>query len=284
MNLSRKGVLVAEELKKTAASNALSYNELKTIVAIERAVARLSTSNKLASNLIFKGGFVLLKTIATSRFTRDLDVVASEMSQTESTLLIQEALKINLDDGIWFGDSRVEELAHSPYPGSRFIVPFHIGEPPRTKAGLSKLSQIYIDVVVDSYHEKISTSAKMSSLLTTEKPISWMIYPPEYIFSEKLEALIRFGSFSSRAKDIFDLVLLYHGCKNLNLLLKAITTTFRVRQTFLPVSIRRTVAGFDLTALKKAWTGIGKSMSNIPFDEIWHSLLAVLEKIDADRR
>ena len=145
MSLLSKGALLADALKKLASTKlSLSYNELRTIVAIERAVARLSANKQLASSLVFKGGFVLLKTITTTRFTRDLDAVAVGLSQAESSLLIREALKIDLDDGIWYGESSVDELAHSPYPGLRFSIPFQIGEPPATKAGMSKLSQIYL--------------------------------------------------------------------------------------------------------------------------------------------
>ena len=174
MSLLSKGVFVADALKKLATTElSLSYNELRVIIAIKRAVARLSTNKQLANSLVFKGGFVLLKTIITTRFTKDLDAVIVGLSQTETSLLIQEALKIDLDDGIWYGESKIDELAQSPYPGLRFSIPFQIGEPPPTKAGISKLSQIYIDVVVDSYFDQVSVSAKiMPSLLSTNKPVS----------------------------------------------------------------------------------------------------------------
>ncbi len=233
---------------------------------------------------MFKGGFVLLKTIITTRFTKDLDAVIVGLSQTESSLLIQEALKIDLDDGIWYGESKIDELAQSPYPGLRFSIPFQIGEPPPTKGGISKLSQIYIDVVVDSYFDQVNVSAKiMPSLLSTDKPVSWLIYPPEYIFSEKLEALISLGSFSSRAKDIYDLVILHNECNNFQLLWEAIETTFRVRQTILPTSIHKTVVLFNLTALRKAWINISKNMNNILFDDVWLIFLDILKKIDKSR-
>ncbi len=45
MSLLSKGVFVADALKKLAATElSLSYNELRVIIAIERAVARLSTN------------------------------------------------------------------------------------------------------------------------------------------------------------------------------------------------------------------------------------------------
>jgi predicted nucleotidyltransferase component of viral defense system len=282
MSLTKKGAVVAEALKKISyPKSSLSYNELRTIIAIERAVARLLTNKTLESNLVFKGGFVLLKTIATTRFTKDLDAVVIGLSQSESCSLIQEALKVNLDDGIWYGKSVVEELAHSPYPGLRFSVPFQIGEPPSIKAGMNKLSQIYIDVVLDNYEEGMTiTSEIMPSLLTMEKPVSWLIYPPEYIFSEKLEALISLASFSSRAKDLYDLIILYNYCQKQTRLWNAIETTFKVRNTALPSSIYQTVAAFDLRALKRAWINVGKSIGGMPFDEVWRSLLDVLEKLD----
>lgn len=45
----------------------LTINELRIIVAIERAIARLSLSRDLDDHLIFKGGYVLLKSYAKTK-------------------------------------------------------------------------------------------------------------------------------------------------------------------------------------------------------------------------
>jgi hypothetical protein len=85
-----------------------NINEIRVIVAIERAIARLSSSPDLAEHLIFKGGFVLLKYYESSRFTRDADALAVDISKENLCNLLQTALTADLDDGLWFGDVQVQ--------------------------------------------------------------------------------------------------------------------------------------------------------------------------------
>jgi hypothetical protein len=55
-------------LKKYAAANPqLSINEIRIILALERATARFVSYPPLAGHLVFKGGFVLLKTAHATR-------------------------------------------------------------------------------------------------------------------------------------------------------------------------------------------------------------------------
>jgi hypothetical protein len=68
-------------------SDALGLNDLRMVVALERAVARIETVRDLADTLIFKGGFVLLKTTNSIRFTRDIDALAKNIRQEKSSLI-----------------------------------------------------------------------------------------------------------------------------------------------------------------------------------------------------
>ena len=58
-----------------------NINEIRVIVALERAVARLQYHKELAEHLVFKGGFVLLKMFDSERFTRDADALAVSISK-----------------------------------------------------------------------------------------------------------------------------------------------------------------------------------------------------------
>ena len=58
-------------------------NEIRVIVALERAIARLTQNKDLDEHLIFKGGFVLLKSYQSERFTRDADALAVNISKQE---------------------------------------------------------------------------------------------------------------------------------------------------------------------------------------------------------
>ena len=59
----------------------LSANEIRVILSLERIVARLSRDPELDNHLVYKGGFVLLKTVGSGRFTRDLDALGLEVEK-----------------------------------------------------------------------------------------------------------------------------------------------------------------------------------------------------------
>lgn len=77
-----------------------SANEVRIIVALERAIARLLRSRDLDEHLIFKGGFVLLKSYESLRFTRDGDALAVSISKEQLKDLVCKALAFDLDDGM----------------------------------------------------------------------------------------------------------------------------------------------------------------------------------------
>ena len=80
MNPKREPFSLGERIKGLAADpkSQLKLSQIRIIVAIERAVARLEAIPRLRDHLLFKGGFVLLKTIESARFTRDLDALSFE--------------------------------------------------------------------------------------------------------------------------------------------------------------------------------------------------------------
>ena len=74
--LSQQKIL--NELKQVAPKMGLSVNDLRVILALERAVARIEAEPKLSKHLIFKGGFLLFKSVDTTRYTRDVDALVLE--------------------------------------------------------------------------------------------------------------------------------------------------------------------------------------------------------------
>lgn len=232
----------------------LSINELRIIVALERAIARLEHHKALAEHLVFKGGFVMLKIYDSERFTRDGDALAVGIDKEELKVLIGQAIEEDLDDGMWFGDLHVDDLEEqSQYGSYRFDFAFQIGQPDSKK--IHKLSRIHIDVGFSDRLSARPAASTMPSLLEYESPISWKVYPIEYIFAETLETLETLydrGSASSRAKDIYDLVYLMPLCKDQNKVIEAIRQTFANRSTEIPASFLETAREFDRTILATA--------------------------------
>ncbi len=274
---------VMDALKKLAKeSDRNSLNELRLVVALERAIARIERHPRLSQHLIFKGGFVLLKTVDTTRFTRDVDALAIGISRTSIVGMVEHALKLDLDDGLWFGDIEVDDLKdQGPYGGYRFNCAFQIGEPPKEKPKIKKLSRIHIDVGFGDAVKTMTAKQLMRSILVESKPVSWSVYPLAYIFAEKLEALFSRGSANSRAKDVYDMPLIFPKCDRL-VLVDAITKTFKGRETAIPKSFADSASSFDLAVLRGAWKSVDLTDATVTFDSSWAALLACLEKIDTE--
>lgn len=284
MNRATQARRVMEALKQISkATKGSSINELRMVVALERAIARLESHPRLHSHLVFKGGFVLLKTVDTTRFTRDVDALALGISRERVPDMVDRALELDLDDGLWFGDLAVEDLVdQGSYGGYRFNCAFQIGDPPKEKEKIKKLSRIHIDMGFGDPVETIPSKQPMLSILPDSKPVSWSVYPLEYIFAEKLEALFSRGSANSRAKDVYDMPLIFPKCEKSNLL-KAITRTFNHRGTSLPTSLAGTALSFDLAILRGAWPSVELTDGTLSFIDAWRALIACLEAIDSAR-
>jgi len=257
----------------------LSINEVRVIVALERAIARLMRSRELQEHLVFKGGFVLLKSYESLRFTRDGDVLAVSIPKEKLKDLVSRALMPDLGDGMWYGDVQVFELEEQGQYGSyRFDCAFQVGAPNSNK--IHKLSRIHIDVAFSDRLPSKPAEKVMPSVLAYESPISWRVYPMEYIVAEKLETLYDRGSANSRAKDVYDIVYLYPRCPDQKRTMDAIRRTFKNRGTALPTSFVREAEQFDQTILKAAWPGIRILDDKLGFDDLWTELMKYLRELD----
>ncbi len=258
----------------------LSANEIRVVLALERIVAHLSADPKLEKHLIYKGGFVLLKTLGNSRFTRDLDALGVGLSKAEIAKLVPAALARDLQDGFWFGEAQVEDLeAQGEYGALRFDCAYQIGDPPSKKEAIKKLSRVHFDV---GFGDAITTDLKrtaMPSLLSTGSNTSWRVYPPEFIFSEKLQTLVHRESGNSRAKDIHDIAILFSQCDQ-KTLIAAIQETFARRKTELPSSFFDFANGLDTRMLASSWGNVKMSGEGQAFTEAWNLTKSHLAKID----
>lgn len=271
------------ELNKLAKeASSLSINDLRMILALERVIARIENHKKLSKHFVFKGGFVLLKTFNSDRFTRDVDALAIGLSRNLVPRLMEEALSQNMQDGLWFGDIQTSELINQgPYGGYTFNAAFTIGDAPISKdKKIKKFSRIRIDVGFGDALELVPPKKSMPSILSMEDPVTWSVYPFEFIFAEKMEALFSRGSNNSRAKDIYDMQLIFGKIKNKTSLRMAIQKTFENRNTPIPNSFFKTAQEFELAVLKRAWGSVELSVSDESFDAVWKKFLTVLRSLE----
>lgn len=267
-------------LKNLSSQNAqLSVNELRIILALERAIARLQFNKELADHLIFKGGLVLLKHFESNRFTRDADALAVAIPKEKVAEIVIPAMEYDLDDGLWFGDIQVKSLEEQgKYGALRFDAAFQVGEPEKHK--IHKLSRIHVDIGFSDKVTGIPPEQKMPSLFTMNEPVSWKVYPIEQIISEKMETLFSRGSENSRARDIFDLIHLFPRVSDKKALLPSIEKTFKIRGTPLPSRFTAEAQNFDLSFLKAAWPGVKILREKPAFDAVWEALIKHLKELD----
>jgi predicted nucleotidyltransferase component of viral defense system len=285
MNRADQAKRIVKALKSMATDKpGYTLNELRVTLALERAVARIGSQQMLADHIIFKGGFVLLKRIHSTRFTRDVDAIALGISKKTLPNLMNQALSLNLEDGFWFGDAEVEDISKDePYGGFRFRCAFQIGDPPEEKSKLKNLSRIHIDINFDDQMEPVPKKSKMNSILSFSPPVSWRIYPLEFIFAEKLETFVSRGSENSRAKDIYDLVRIFPSCTDYPALADAVTRVFSHRGTERPKSFEKFSALIDPAMISRAWPSVLiTSGEKRDFHEEWKALTLLFQIMDKE--
>lgn len=280
MSRQEKAQKVRANLTKLAeASDTLSVNELRIILALERIVARLTSAQELEKHLVYKGGFVLMKLLGSNRFTRDLDALGVGIEKEDVARLVPLALEKDLSDGFWFGDTKLVPLDdQGEYGALRFDSAFQIGEPEKNK--IAKLSRIHFDV---GFGDKIPPKlqpVETESLIPGEKPISWKVYPPEFIFSEKLQTIVIRADANSRAKDVYDLVLLYEKCTDRSALHKAVQLTFKARETEIPPSFSEFAKKLNIRQIEMSWRSVKLESLELDFATAWSRLLTMLEEFD----
>ena len=286
MTAQRREVKVSVQLRRLARYLARNTNELRVILALERMVARLHTSSLLRDHLVFKGGFTLLKTTDSQRFTRDLDALALKIPRERLIGEIINALHIDLDDAFWFGDFETDALPdHGDYEGLRVSNAYHIGETPHT-GKIHKLSRAHLDIAFGDILPGGPSQGLLSSILPTFPPVSWSIYPLEFILAEKLETLVSRGSLNSRAKDYYDLNVIFERIIINSSLARTVSITFRHRNTALPRSFEAYLMSLDHRILRQAWRSVELTRS-VSFDQCVSTLrthLSQLDRVVAQRR
>ncbi len=267
-------------IKMAKKHTSLDANEIRVILSLERIVARLSNEQRLDKHLVYKGGFVLLKTLNSNRFTRDLDALGLDIKKELVEQLVPDALAVDLNDGFWFGDVQVESLdAQGEYGALRFKCAYQIGDPPDKKEAIKKLSRVHFDVGFGDVITKNLKQSTMPSLIDYKTQVSWRVYPPEFIFSEKLQTFVNRSSANSRGKDIHDLGILFEQCDSKKLK-EAILETFTHRETIIPKSFVDFAKKVDTNVLEKSWAGIKLNNDDMSFEDAWLLLMNHLKNID----
>lgn len=191
MNLQK---LVDEEIQKGYSAANASAKVCQDIVL--KAIDRSS----LSRNVTIKGGVVMRsKTGNARRATQDLDLDFIKYSLADEAI---DAFikKLNCLDGIVIKRvGEIEGLKHQDYSGKSVNILIEDTEENSIKSKIDLGVHNRLNIEQEEYCFDIAYDEEGASLL---------VNPNEQMFSEKLRSLLKFGPFSTRYKDIFDIYYL----------------------------------------------------------------------------
>lgn len=192
---------IKERLKNISKREGVAFNILLESLFLERFLVRIAIS-KYKDNFIFKGGMCLDQYLDLGRETRDLDFLLHKIDSNvqKVTSIFEEVVSVKHEDGIVFSELYMSTLSieHKKYPGYRLGITGSLGQ---------IRQKITVDIGVgDVVRPRILDVELMRDKIPLfEERVLLNAYPPEYIFAEKLEAIIHLDDLNGRMKD-------YHDC------------------------------------------------------------------------
>lgn len=224
-----------EKLRTAATHRKVTISRLRTIVAFDRFLARLTRKN--TNEWMLKGGYAMELRLVGARTTRDIDLSirafeALSPNNTNLPLLLldrlQEAATLDIDDFFTFTVGATTGDVNAVYGGQQFPVTAELGG--------RVFEKFTVDVVIGDPPAAYTTKLPGTDLLEfADIPSeSYPCITAEQHFAEKLHAYTfpRTDRVNSRVKDLVDLLLLIKF-ENLSTdyLVDAVHSTFQRRNT-----------------------------------------------------
>ena len=262
-----------QKLKNMERTKGIPFNRLLDTLFLERVLARVANSN-YKEKLIFKGGLCLSQFLDLGRGTKDIDFLINELDENEASLdiIFNDISKINLNDGFNFSNTSVSQLSltDKKFPGFRITIEGSLGK-------ITNKVQIDVgvgDIVRPKTLDVVLLKDKESLF---EDSVELVGYTVEYIFSEKLEAIIDLGNINSRMKDFYDCYkMIQENVLDPTLVKLAIEATFKTRQStvgLIPIGL--------ILGLEKRWNGFLRKeiKTNIKFKDVVNEINSYLKSI-----
>ena len=222
---------VRQRLLNESKQRGTSFDYIASLYARERFLARLATSPH-KDRLILKGATVFMLWLDAPRATRDLDFLGlGEFTPEAAVAITREILEVEMDDGLLFDATSVTAEAirdHDEYHGVRVHLTARLD---------TARIRVQLDIAVGDIVTPAARHASLPVVLDSFSAPRIKVYPPETIIAEKLHAMVKLGVANSRMKDFFDVyVLSQERSFDGELLVKAVTRTFRRRKTAVPAT------------------------------------------------
>ena len=219
---------IKHKLKDISKTLNTPFNTLLEMFFLERFLVRIEKST-YTDDLIFKGGMCLAHFLDLGRKTKDIDFLLTRTNSNPEMIetIMKKITSINVGDNVTFSKIDISTLSieHKKHPSYRVSIQGQLGQ---------IKNMIFVDIGSGDICE---TQSLTIELMKSKKPlyessIKLKSYTPEYIFSEKLEAILHLGEANSRMKDFYDCYqLIEKNILDTELLKTAIQNTMKNRLT-----------------------------------------------------
>lgn len=268
-------------IRNIAKKNNLLPQEILQMFLFERILERLSVS-KYKDNFILKGGLLISSIIGiTERTTMDMDTTVRGIPMEEENIkkIIQEIIKIDVEDGIVFEFVKMEPIRDDD-AYNNFRV--HL------RAVYGKVNNpMKIDITTG---DKITPAAVEYAykMMFDDKQIPVMAYTLETILAEKYETIIRRNIGNTRARDFYDLYVLYTTRKDeirKGILKLAVEHTAQKRGSLGEIKDYKAICQeiLEEDALNRLWNNYAKEngyAAQLDYKDMVNAVLAVGEFIE----
>lgn len=185
------------DLQRKARQTERPTDELIQLYALECFLDRL-TRSAFVRNFVLKGG-VLLAALDARRPTRDIDLVASALRNTEAEILavVREIASIPLDDGIKFdSEQATAEIIReeADYSGIRVTLSGTL-----SRAAINLHVDVNVGDPIWPEPQQVSMPRLLDGVLLVRG------YPLEMVLAEKVATAISRGTANTRWRDFVDL-------------------------------------------------------------------------------
>lgn len=231
-------------------------------------------NSSLARNVTIKGGVVMRSLSGNNRrATQDMDIdfIRYSLSDESIDVFIN---RINCIDGIGITRvGKIEELSQQDYKGKRVFV--------KIKDNFGNAVDSKIDLGVHKNLE-IEQEEYCFDIAFNDEGASLLINSREQMFTEKIRSLLKFGTFSTRYKDIYDM---YYHCDKVDCLkVKKCFDTYifndsGMRENSMMDVVRRVKYVFGNASYRERVDKSDKRWIDAGIDEIFEGIVDFLEGI-----
>ncbi len=265
---------VRAQLRDVAKSLNLTTPQAQLLLCQERFLARLASLDRDGLAFVWKGGSLILRlyrSLPIPRYTIDIDLLLKGRPMGDVRGILERAVALDLDDGFGFRGITSEPMERdTPYGGDRFEIGWTFYRKPGSQT-------LKIDVCAgDVVSERRVSTRDLFVMKDGERDLTINVYPPKFIFAEKLETAARFKTGNSRFKDFVDLWSLIRLNLDPELVKAAVLTCFANRGTVCStVALRAIVSDADFASLmervrERSFSRLGLPPVPVLFGDLMH--------------